>query len=282
VKLHSRDNFYNRGQVLFIWSSEIFFAFFLFLFNPKCTLASNHRLISIRDRCVIWDFSGFLPLLGAISKCRISFAGGNVARKAKLNVQAKRCYDQWYNLFFGVLSAINRSDPNLWNGVMRELERVGLAHEGQLSHELLTLDPSQEILDKTDEFRRTARIPNLRGKTRRRSDILSLLVDYSHVVELLKGLPAQRTTRNPYHRKRALKDRLRDIDLPLSLKKNIPEELFTRCSVLPPKKIALRVVSHLHDMRPATLKRQLSRARKKYPDEAHLWKHGLKIVVVEK
>jgi hypothetical protein len=207
-------------------------------------------------------------------------------RKNSQYESAERSFRAWASVFFGVWNAIGQYDRTIIIELMREFERLGLAYQGEFNPELFTLNPSQDILDKTEQFRTTARLRyDLRGKTRYRHNPLLLLMQYSKALGYLKGLKSRRATRNLVSRKLSIKERFERAakeEFFLS-KRSFPlsQTLVEECSCRGVKEIALRVVAHDCGMKPATLKRELTRARRKYPAEARLWKDGAEVVVVE-
>lgn len=138
-------------------------------------------------------------------------------------VALKRSHRRWRDLFYGVLDALEKRDSKLVVGLMEEFKRVGLADDSTFTPELFDLNPSDEILQRVKRFKETAKIPSLKGKTRRRIDPGYTILTYNLVLGAIHDLPRKGfasprnleggSKKNFIQRYKDLKKRLRKIGI---------------------------------------------------------------------
>ncbi len=189
-----------------------------------------------------------------------------------------RCHQRWCYLFFGMWNALGKHDPNLIQGLVLELERVGLAHGDSFASELFEINPSDDVLSRAARFHQTGKIPSLRGKTRQRLSPFLCLQNYSVVLHILRDLP--RRVRNPAHRVLLVKERLSKILHWIGASPSrVPTDRQLRdWATLPVRSLTLRLTAHTCGREPNTFRRELSRAKRLYPELARLWKHGCEVI----
>lgn len=204
-----------------------------------------------------------------------------------------RCNERWHNLFFGVWRALANYDRKLIWGLMEELKRVGLADKLTLKSELFELNPSDEIIERTKQFKETAKIPSLRGKTRRKIQPAFALHVYGIVYGAIRDLPRKGYSSprnlgrglagNIKKRYWDLKDRLAKVEdfLPIDPPQSL-DGLLNRSSHLPNRQIAVNVTAHLFRIAPSSLKRILSQAGRQSPKIARMTRKGLRVRVASK
>jgi len=175
-----------------------------------------------------------------------------------------------------VLDALEKRDSKLVVGIREALKRVGLADDSNFTPKLFDLNPSDEILERVKRFRATAKIPSLKGKTRRRIDPGYAILTYHLVLGAIHDLPRKGfasprnleggSKKNFMQRYKDLKERLPKIGIEGY---RPPDGLMHKWSRLTNKQIAVNIAARLVGLETSTLKKLLSQARKKWP---RIWK----------
>jgi len=225
-----------------------------------------------------------------------------------------RCQMRWANLFFGVWQCLLNKDPVLVRGLHAALKREGLylskaVEEGAPDY-IFAMNPSDEILERSERFKERGIIPKLRrGKGKETTPSYNALEEYSYLVFLLKdlrkklkALPKKRDPSYKLTMKRMMlkerlerfRERYKGLYSFYHKKegdpwKDISDERLTELCKFDkgPKELALEILADLYEnITPEGVDKLLDKARKEllknFPKIKEIWeKDGLEFIESE-
>lgn len=199
----------------------------------------------------------------------------------------ERCQLRWHCLFWGVWKAVFKQGDNLGFGLLEALKRYGfdLLRGSVPENDPFKPNPSDETLVKAKAFYENPKFPRLKWKRLpwKKLDIYVLFTHYSSILFELNELPSNFSNlRNADSKKRILKNTLplilKHIPFAPEIVSNIDDRDVAKWAKLSKKDLAVNLVAEIHELSVPNARKNLTLARKKYPEEAIWWKYGLQMI----
>jgi hypothetical protein len=187
----------------------------------------------------------------------------------------ERCHMRWSNLFWGVYGCLFKKDPALARGLKMALEREGI-YLHRMHRQVFAMNPSDEILERLEKFKKNGIIPKLRRTTGQKSaSPLDVFNHYSHLFFCLKNLPKDfKKLRNPYNKRRMLKNRLEGFSkIHRHFKAISDDKLIELCNFSKtPRRMTLELLAEFYGETLENMDKLLDRARKDFPEYVDAYK----------